>query len=154
MPIETGAEREALGVGGPGARQDDEVERRKSLLAERLAGEPLELVAIHGTLRRSARDRQTEPSDGSAARPCENGEETIARSQRLGEDSPELRGTMQSLFGREAGAFPQRRAKTGVRYGVRRARPLARRLARTLRPAAVAMRARNPWVRLRCKLLG
>src|SRR5690242_4853724 len=46
------------------------------------------------------------------------------------------------------------RCQNLVRYGVRRARPLARRAARTLRPLAVAMRARKPWVRLRCKLLG
>jgi len=36
----------------------------------------------------------------------------------------------------------------------RRARPLARRRARTLRPSAVAMRARKPWSRLRLMLLG
>src|SRR5258706_10566767 len=46
------------------------------------------------------------------------------------------------------------RCQNRVRYGVRRARPLARRLARTLRPLAVAIRARKPCVRLRCKLLG
>src|SRR5258706_9969994 len=46
------------------------------------------------------------------------------------------------------------RCQNVVRYGVSRARPLARRLARTLRPLAVAIRARKPCVRLRCKLLG
>jgi hypothetical protein len=39
-------------------------------------------------------------------------------------------------------------------YTARRLRPFARRRASTARPDRVAMRARNPWVRLRCKLLG
>ena len=39
-------------------------------------------------------------------------------------------------------------------YGVSRARPLARRRFRIRRPALVAMRARNPWVRARLILLG
>src|SRR5690606_22991907 len=37
---------------------------------------------------------------------------------------------------------------------LRRARPLARRRARILRPSAVFMRARKPWSRLRLRLLG
>jgi hypothetical protein len=36
----------------------------------------------------------------------------------------------------------------------RRLRPRARRRARTARPLLVAMRARNPWVRLRLITLG
>jgi len=40
------------------------------------------------------------------------------------------------------------------RQGVSCARPLARRRARIWRPFLVAMRARNPWVRLRRRLLG
>lgn len=155
VSIETRPQREPLGGGGPRAREHDEVERRQSLLAEGLASEPLELVAIHGAFRRSSRNGQAEPSDGTTARSRKHGEEPIARTLRVGEDSTKLRRTMQSVVGREACcASWQRRAKTTVRYGVRRARPLARRLARTLRPAAVAMRARNPWVRLRCRLLG
>ena len=38
--------------------------------------------------------------------------------------------------------------------GVNLARPFARRAFMTLRPALVDMRARKPWVRLRCVLLG
>src|SRR3984893_2385190 len=38
--------------------------------------------------------------------------------------------------------------------GQRRLRPLARRRASNRRPLFVAMRARKPWVRARCKLLG
>jgi hypothetical protein len=41
-----------------------------------------------------------------------------------------------------------------IAYGVSLARPLARRRAKTRRPAFVAMRARNPWVRARFSVLG
>lgn len=44
--------------------------------------------------------------------------------------------------------------KSVIAYGQRRARPLARRAFNTLRPFLVAMRARNPWVRLRFLTLG
>ena len=39
-------------------------------------------------------------------------------------------------------------------YADNRFRPLARRALMILRPPLVAMRARNPWVRLRLRLLG
>jgi len=42
----------------------------------------------------------------------------------------------------------------GSNQTLRRLRPLALRALRTLRPPRVAMRARNPWVRLRFRLLG
>lgn len=47
-----------------------------------------------------------------------------------------------------------RRQGTGRGQGISFLRPLARRRARILRPLAVAMRARNPWVRARRTLLG
>jgi hypothetical protein len=48
-----------------------------------------------------------------------------------------------------------RRPGVSIPYqGISFFRPLARRRARTLRPLAVAMRARNPWVRARRTLLG
>ena len=45
-------------------------------------------------------------------------------------------------------------ASPATPQGAKRTRPFARRAARTARPAFVLMRARKPWVRLRCKLLG
>lgn len=41
-----------------------------------------------------------------------------------------------------------------VAQGVNRARPLARRAFKTLRPLRVAIRARKPWVRARLMRLG
>jgi hypothetical protein len=52
------------------------------------------------------------------------------------------------------GARPAHPGCFGGTETVRRLRPLARRRFKTLRPAGVAMRARNPWVRFRRRLLG
>jgi hypothetical protein len=47
-----------------------------------------------------------------------------------------------------------RKESDAMRYGQRRLRPFARRRASNRRPLLVAMRARKPWVRARCRLLG
>jgi len=60
----------------------------------------------------------------------------------------EFLGWLETLASR-VGSAAQREMPT-----VRRLRPLARRRLRTRRPFLVAMRARNPWVRLRFTLLG
>jgi hypothetical protein len=49
---------------------------------------------------------------------------------------------------------PARQPRVFRRQGQRRLRPFARRRASTRRPLFVAMRARNPCVRTRCRLLG
>ena len=156
MLVEARAQHAALGFVGAGASEHDEVpRRRRAQMAKRFTGEALELVAVHGAFGGSTRDRQAKAGDAAATRSCQDGEETIVRTRGLGEDSPELCRFVQSLAGRETCRVREhRRAKTKTRYGVRRARPFARRLARTFRPALVAIRARNPCVRLRCKLLG
>src|SRR5688572_19567122 len=156
MPVQARAQRTPLRAVGTRSREHDEIPRRqRRLLTERFAGEALELVAVHGAFRSSARDRQAEARGAAPGRPRENGKEAIAGTRRLGEHASELCRRMQSLVGGEpCRVGQQRRAKTNSVYGVRRARPFARRLARTFRPAAVAMRARKPCVRLRCKLLG
>ena len=56
-------------------------------------------------------------------------------------------GQVVTVFGRAI-----RRSRGN--QGVRRARPLARRACRTLRPLRVALRARKPWVRARLMRLG
>jgi hypothetical protein len=63
-------------------------------------------------------------------------------------------------FGRLVQAFARlerqssRTRLASCRQGQRRLRPFARRRDSTCRPLLVAMRARNPCVRARCKLLG
>src|ERR1700677_349228 len=62
-----------------------------------------------------------------------------------------LRGSNVNLVERVVDPLPSIK-KRG--QGQRRLRPFARRRASTRRPLLVAIRARNPWVRARCKLLG
>ena len=49
---------------------------------------------------------------------------------------------------------PSRKAAGSMTYAEMRARPLARRADRMLRPARVLMRSRKPWVLARRRLLG
>lgn len=67
-------------------------------------------------------------------------------------------------FTPDAQAFERQRSRVAIgrkrarrarrRYALRRLRPLARREARIFWPFLVAMRERNPWRRLRFRLLG
>ena len=70
---------------------------------------------------------------------------------RFGEHPSVVDGPGQARGAREAGLT---RCQNAGSYTLSRARPLARRAFRTRRPFLVRMRARNPWVRLRCRLLG
>jgi hypothetical protein len=56
--------------------------------------------------------------------------------------------------GESASADRQKRGSIPGAYGTSFLRPFARRRLKTRRPPFVAMRARNPWVRLRRTLLG
>ena len=78
-------------------------------------------------------------------------EVTIGMTLRITEYGTEFRRPGQPGGTRKAMAD---RCRLNQRYGVSRARPLARRRASTLRPLRVAMRARKPWLRLRLSTLG
>jgi hypothetical protein len=55
VPVEARAQGSPLGSSCAGSRKHDEVQRRqRALLAKGLAGETLELVAIHGSSRGAA----------------------------------------------------------------------------------------------------
>ncbi len=96
--------------------------------------------------------------------PGQYGKAFVAAAPGFFEDPAIVRFIEESLVlpERESGRRLQRsgadargRAKRpGAYWGVRRARPLARRRLSTRRPALVAMRARKPWVRARFILLG
>ena len=62
--------------------------------------------------------------------------------------------TLARLERQPLGLLRCRYAVLSRRQGQSRLRPLARRRASKRRPLFVAMRARKPWVRARCKLLG
>src|ERR1700759_5630240 len=68
-------------------------------------------------------------------------------------DVLEIRRVVQS-HARLKIQFADCRKAFGRLYGQRRLRPLARRRASVRRPPLVAMRALNPCVRARCRLLG
>src|SRR5438132_11514112 len=78
------------------------------------------------------------------------------RSAAVGSDMQEIGAGLQG----DKSAAHRNRGDREVRtpelwaQADRRLRPFARRAASTLRPAAVAMRARKPWRRLRTRLLG
>ena len=101
VPIETRAQLPARRAIGAGAREHDEIPGRKRVMPKRLTCQALQFVAVHGSFRGATGNRQAEPSDGTAARSREHGEESIARTSRLGEHSPELGRRVQSLVGRE-----------------------------------------------------
>ena len=101
--IEARTQCTAFGYGRTRSSEHDEIPGRKlGLMAECFSGETFESITVHGALRCSARDCQAEASHGVAARSREHGEVTIARTRGSGEDSPELRRTVQSLVGGEA----------------------------------------------------
>jgi len=101
--IEARTQYTSFGVGRTRSSEYDEIPRRKlGLVAKSFSGETFESIAVHGTLRCSTRDRQAEASDCVAARSREHGEVTIARARGSGENSPELRRTVQSLVGGES----------------------------------------------------
>ena len=108
------------------------------------------------------REAQTWPIQGVLVK--EDCEKLIRRAAPVAEyvikvgapQQAQLPGEMLLLLGRSGRwrrsdrNFPW----DGWRQTVSRARPFARRRFKTSRPARVAMRARNPWVRTRFSLLG
>ena len=124
-------------------------------VAERFAREALEPVALGGVAGGLDADGKAEPCLACFAGTGDHEEQRIGRSLALPVNGVELGLVGQAARAREASR--DRRAIVTVRENgqtARRLRPLARRRARTRRPPLVAMRARKPWTRLRCRLLG
>ena len=117
-----------------------------------LSRDPFESIAIDRTAGAFFGDGQTETRLIEAIGTIEYDETLTTGSIRVGEDALELTRLGQASFASKslsgvAGSFQ------GAQ-GIRRARPLARRALRTLRPLRVALRARKPWVRARFRRLG
>ena len=73
----------------------------------------------------------------------------------MGKDAPKLIGMSQPMPAAESSRRSHRTNRWDtLGQGVRRVRPFARLRFSTWRPPVVAMRALNPWVRLRLRLLG
>ena len=125
-----------------------DVQRRQALAMQpkQLPSRSLQPIALMRPANGATADNQSQPrpkrriADGKhTQRPSIKAE--LRRTQHPAELP---RGIQAALF----------RKAVGLDYADNRLRPLARRALITLRPALVAMRARNPWVRLRLMLLG
>jgi len=142
---------------GGRSRVDDEVQGGQFVLAvaERFARETLDAIALDGVARGLDADGEPEPGVARFVGTCEHEEQRIGRTLALPMNGVELGFVGQAARAREA-SRDRRAIVTGRENGqtARRLRPLARRRARTRRPPLVAMRARKPWTRLRCRLLG
>ena len=98
MPIEAVAQDGRRRGCGRGPSHDDEIEARQLWLeTKRFASQALEPVAIDGTLRCAARDRQTEPRVGAFVAACQHREVAIRGAHRIGEHAAELRGGQETF---------------------------------------------------------
>jgi len=98
-----------------------------------------------------AGDSQAEPRVTEIVRLDEGDPSVMVQTPWVIKHAPELFLAGQAIA--PGKATPARTQRTR-RQADRRARPFARRALRIRRPFLVRMRARNPWVRLRCRLLG
>lgn len=128
----------------PGHHHHVDAGQRVTMVPEHLARDSFESVPRHRVACDLARDCQPQTCRLVAVVFSEHREKTVSASPRGIEHRAELVLLIEARGAR----------KPAVAYGQRRARPLARRALRTLRPFLVAMRARNPWVRLRFLTLG
>ena len=107
--------------------------------------ETLDAVSRHGTAEDFRCDRKTQARVPILIVHHRHREEIVWKTPAFRPYCLELRRQRQALARFE----PQR-----ADYGQSRLRPFARRRASRRRPLLVAMRARKPCVRLRCRLLG
>ncbi len=110
-------------------------------VAKDFATDPFETISLDRARNRFLGDRESE--SGVRARGSDLGKaKQFAATPSAPPENPfELGGLEQTTAAGKLVA--------GYVQSARRLRPLARRRARTARPPLVAMRARNPWVRLR-----
>ena len=157
MRLQARADLDTAALGGRGARVDDDVEGRQLVLAmaKRFARETLDAIALDGVSCRLDADGEPEPGLARFVGSRDHEEQRIGGSLALPVNGVELGLVGQSARARKA-SRAGRTVVTARENGqtARRLRPFARRRARTRRPPLVAMRARKPWTRLRCRLLG
>ena len=146
----------ALG-GIPGRHHD--IHRRQAVLIQpkALTCEPLDAIACHGGAEGARCDGQSQPRATGLI--GDNGQTEVGVGYPLATlpYGAKLGRLMQALarLERQPGCHLGIVSRScAMRQGQRRLRPFARRRASNRRPLLVAIRARKPWVRARCKLLG
>jgi hypothetical protein len=160
VPLEAEPERGIIAVSRPMAGVDDDVDRRQLLLMQPkgLARQSFDPIATHRIADGARADGQAEARVTEGVRTREDGERAINGPSSFSINRIEVRLAVQALFERQSLRRSGQRGPVGFgRRGgqtANRARPFARRRFSTIRPALVAIRARKPCVRLRCRLLG
>jgi hypothetical protein len=130
--------------------------------SERFPDDPADAIPLNWAARGTHCDRKPDArADRSGtiliATVHSHSEESIAETLPVGVSGVEIRFTADAPFRGEPQPLKDRAVADQVRsgrHGMSFLRPLALRRARTLRPFFVAIRARNPCVRLRRTLLG
>jgi hypothetical protein len=144
-------------LGGWSSRVDDDVHGRQVLLAvsERFAHEALQSIALDGVAGGLDADCKPEPGAAGIIGTSDDQEQRVRGTLALAMYCVELRLVGQSARARKGARGERAIVETrGNDQTARRLRPFARRRLSTRRPPLVAMRARKPWTRLRCRLLG
>jgi hypothetical protein len=133
---------------------DDQVDGGQLMLGEpeRFANYATKSVASDGISDHSSADREAEPRAAAAIRAHDERKTGITEAAAVSVSGFEVGFAQNPARRREA--RPWRPGVSILNQGISFLRPLARRRASTLRPLAVAMRARNPCVRALRTLLG
>jgi hypothetical protein len=155
MLVQTGAQFSRRSVAGGILCRDGNVDRGQRVLVQTkgLAREALDAVARDGAAEHARRDRKPQTRMSVMIRQHRQIKVRIGESPAALFDRAKFCRLMQTL-GRLERQLSDRSSAADDRYGQSRLRPLARRRASKRRPLLVAMRARKPWVRARCRLLG
>ena len=132
-------------------RVEHQIDRRQArlVLPKIFADQPLDAVACTSRSDGFFCDGQSQPGMISLVGPEAGTERLALDALAFGKYELEFRRFTQPRVGLKPRANGHWNA-----YGIRRARPLARRRASTRRPPLVAIRARKPWVRLRRRVCG
>jgi hypothetical protein len=135
--------------------RDGNIDRWQRVLvqAKGFTGESFDAVASNGTAEDASGDAQSQPRMSFIIGEDRQGEKCIAEFSAPPLHIAKFGRLVQSLARLER-KFTDRKEPVATRYGQSSLRPFARRRASNARPLFVAMRARKPWVRARCKLLG
>ena len=158
MSVETGAQILRLRMPRGVARRHSDVDRRQSMLVQTkgFPCEALDTIARYGCAEGARRDRQAQPWMTFIIGQNRQAEEGVGQPSAALPNGAKFGRLVQTLARLEIQPIGWLRDRKKVRryQGQRRLRPFARRRASNRRPLFVAMRARKPCVRARCKLLG
>jgi hypothetical protein len=142
------------------ARRHSHIDRRQCMLVQPkgFASQAFDAIACHGCAEGASRNRQPQPRMTFIIGQNRQTEKRVAQSLAALPKGTKFGRLMQSLARLERQPLGQCRRSLESpdlkRQGQSSLRPFARRRASNARPLLVAMRARKPCVRARCKLLG